>query len=40
MLTIEGRNIDCTESGEGPAVLFIPGAYSTTAAWRQVQRGL
>ena len=40
MLTIDGRNIDCIESGEGPAVLFIPGSYSTAAAWRQVQRGL
>ncbi|MEO5772315.1 MAG: alpha/beta hydrolase [Burkholderiaceae bacterium] len=40
MLTIDGRNIDCIESGEGPAVLLIPGSYSTTAAWRQVQRGL
>jgi len=40
MLTIDGRNIDCIESGEGPAVLFIPGSYSTASAWRQVQRGL
>lgn len=40
MLTLGGRNIDCIESGEGPAVLFIPGAYSTPAAWRQVQRGV
>lgn len=38
MLTVDGRNIDCVESGEGPALLFLPGSYSTTAAWRQVQR--
>jgi pimeloyl-ACP methyl ester carboxylesterase len=40
MLTIDGRTIDCIESGDGPAALFIPGSYSTAAAWRQVQRGL
>ncbi len=40
MLTIDGLDIDCIEAGEGPAVLFIPGSYSTTSAWRQVQRGL
>ncbi|MFI5445761.1 alpha/beta fold hydrolase [Polaromonas sp. UC242_47] len=38
MLKVDGRNIDCVESGEGPALLFLPGSYSTTAAWRQVQR--
>lgn len=36
----EERSIDCVDSGEGPAVLFLPGSYSTTAAWRQVQRHL
>lgn len=40
MLKVEEQNIDCVESGEGPAVLFLPGSYSTTAAWRQVQRHL
>ena len=38
MLNINGRNIDCVESGEGPVVLFMPGSYSTPAAWRPVQR--
>lgn len=38
MLQVEERNFDCVESGEGPAVLFLPGSYSTTAAWRPVQR--
>jgi pimeloyl-ACP methyl ester carboxylesterase len=38
--TQQERNIDYVESGEGPAVLFLPGSYSTTAAWRQVQRHL
>lgn len=36
----EERSIDCVDSGSGPAVLFLPGSYSTTAAWRQVQRHL
>jgi pimeloyl-ACP methyl ester carboxylesterase len=38
--TQQERSIDCIESGAGPAVLFLPGSYSTTAAWRQVQRHL
>lgn len=40
MLNIDGQDIDCLDAGEGPAVLFLPGSYSTTAAWRQVQRHL
>lgn len=40
MLKVEEQTIDCVESGQGPAVLFLPGSYSTTAAWRQVQRHL
>jgi pimeloyl-ACP methyl ester carboxylesterase len=36
----EERSVDCVESGTGPAVLFLPGSYSTTAAWRQLQRHL
>jgi pimeloyl-ACP methyl ester carboxylesterase len=30
--------IDCVDTGAGPAVLFIPGSYSTPAAWRQIQK--
>lgn len=40
MLKTDAGTIDCVESGQGPAVLFLPGSYSTTAAWRQVQRHL
>lgn len=40
MLNVDGQDIDCLDAGEGPAVLFLPGSYSTTAAWRQVQRHL
>lgn len=30
--------IDYSESGHGPTVLFVPGSYSTPAAWKPVQR--
>lgn len=30
--------VDFAESGRGPTVLFVPGSYSTTAAWRPLQR--
>lgn len=29
---------DCVDTGEGPAVLFLPGSYSTAAAWRPIQK--
>lgn len=35
---IDRGGIDYAESGQGPIVLFVPGSYSTTAAWRPVQR--
>ena len=38
MLNLHGNPIDCQDAGEGPAVLFLPGSYSTAAAWRPVQR--
>lgn len=44
MLTIDGHNIDyqetSPESGDGPAVLFVPGSYSTPAAWTGLQKRL
>jgi len=30
--------IDYSESGSGPTVLFVPGSYSTPAAWKPMQR--
>ena len=30
--------IDYSESGSGPTVLFVPGSYSTPAAWKPIQR--
>lgn len=40
MTRINGREVDLIESGEGPLVLFVPGAYSTPAAWRGIQKRL
>ena len=40
MLTVDGHNIDYQETGEGPAVLFVPGSYSTPAAWGAMQKRL
>lgn len=37
MLTIDGRRIDYHETGKGPAVLFVPGSFSTPTAWRGMQ---
>ncbi len=40
MLTIDGRGIDYQETGEGPAILFVPGSFSTPTAWRGMQKRL
>jgi pimeloyl-ACP methyl ester carboxylesterase len=34
------KGIDFTDTGSGPIVLFVPGSYSTTAAWRPIQKAL
>jgi len=33
-------SFDFEESGEGPAILFVPGSYATTSAWRGIQTAL
>ena len=38
MIQPDGVNIDCQDSGAGPALVFLPGSYSTAAAWRPIQR--
>ena len=38
MINVNGRRVDYTESGDGPAVLFIPGSFSTPAAWTNIQK--
>ncbi len=44
MLVINDRGIDFqeigTESGDGPAVLFVPGSFSTPIAWRSMLKHL
>jgi pimeloyl-ACP methyl ester carboxylesterase len=36
----EQAAVDYAETGAGPAVLFVPGSYSTAAAWRPIQRAM
>ena len=39
MITIDGRRVEYIESGgDGPAVLFIPGSFSTPGAWTNMQK--
>jgi pimeloyl-ACP methyl ester carboxylesterase len=39
MIESNGHTIDFTDTGgDGPVLLFLPGSYSTPAAWRPVQR--
>ncbi len=38
MINVDGPRVDYTESGDGPAVLFIPGSFSTPAAWTNIQK--
>ena len=40
MLTIDDRKIDYKETGDGPAILFVPGSFSTPTAWRPMQNHL
>ena len=40
MITIENRQIDYDEAGSGPAILFIPGSYSTYGAWNPIRKSL
>ena len=40
MITHKGKKIDYIEYGEGPAILFIPGSFSTPSAWSAVQRSM
>jgi pimeloyl-ACP methyl ester carboxylesterase len=33
---LNGRTVDYAESGAGPCVVFVPGSFSATAAWRPI----
>jgi len=39
-ITHNGRAIDYAESGDGPCIVFVPGSFSATAAWRPVSEHL
>ncbi len=38
MLNTSRGQVDCVDTGSGPAILFVPGSYSTPAAWRPIQK--
>jgi len=40
VISYNGCNIDFQRSGDGPVVLFVPGSFSTPAAWRPVIKQL
>ena len=40
MINIDDRNIDLVTSGTGHSILFVPGSFSTPAAWKSVQEKL
>lgn len=39
-IALHGRAIDYEETGAGPAIVLVPGSFSTMAAWRPVVRRL
>lgn len=40
MPSIDDPAIDYVDTGDGPAVVFVPGSFSTPAAWRSLQKRL
>lgn len=40
MLTTDTHTIDYVDTGDGPAIVFVPGSFSTPAAWRGIQKRL
>ena len=40
MIKVNYRHIDLVTSGTGPDVLFVPGSFSTPAAWQNIQKHL
>jgi pimeloyl-ACP methyl ester carboxylesterase len=34
--SMNGRSVDYVEYGAGPCLVFVPGSFSTTAAWRPI----
>ena len=40
MIKVNDRHIDLVTSGAGPDILFVPGSFSTPAAWQSIQKHL
>ena len=40
MIKVNERHIDLVTSGAGPDILFVPGSFSTPAAWQSIQKHL
>jgi len=40
MIKVYNRHIDLVTSGAGPDILFVPGSFSTPAAWQSIQKHL
>ena len=40
MIKVDDRHIDLVTSGTGPDILFVPGSFSTPAAWQSIQKYL
>ena len=40
MIKVNNRHIDLVTSGAGPDILFVPGSFSTPAAWQSIQKHL
>ena len=40
MIKVNDRHIDLVMSGAGPDILFVPGSFSTPAAWQSIQKHL
>ncbi|MDC1427418.1 alpha/beta hydrolase [Rhodospirillaceae bacterium] len=40
MITIGKRNFEFVKSGSGTNIVFVPGSFSTSAAWRGIQERL
>ena len=40
MITIGKRNFEFVKSGSGTNIVFVPGSFNTSAAWRGIQERL
>ena len=40
MIKVNDRHIDLVTSGAGPNIFFVPGSFSTPAAWQSIQQYL